>query len=105
MGVEVLGPPYHAFFLSSYCLSFLASPPPSQPFLPSFLLSFILAAPRFLQDLSSPTGIEPGPSAVRARSPNHWTAREFSVSLRPLLEPLPTREPERASPIWAGCSD
>ena len=22
-------------------------------------------------------GIEPGPSAVRAWSPNHWTAREF----------------------------
>ena len=22
-------------------------------------------------------GIEPGPSAVKARSPNHWTAREF----------------------------
>ena len=23
-------------------------------------------------------GIEPGPSAVRVQSPNHWTAREFS---------------------------
>ena len=23
-------------------------------------------------------GIEPGPSAVKARSPNHWTAREFA---------------------------
>jgi len=23
-------------------------------------------------------GIEPGPSAVRAKTPNHWTAREFS---------------------------
>ena len=23
------------------------------------------------------TGIEPAPSAVKARSPNHWTAREF----------------------------
>ena len=22
-------------------------------------------------------GIEPGPSAVKAQSPNHWTAREF----------------------------
>ena len=22
-------------------------------------------------------GIEPGPSAVKARSPNHWTAKEF----------------------------
>ena len=24
-------------------------------------------------------GIEPTPSAVKARSPNHWTIREFSV--------------------------
>ena len=24
-------------------------------------------------------GIEPGPSAVKALSPNHWTAREFPV--------------------------
>ena len=23
------------------------------------------------------SGIEPGPSAVKAQSPNHWTAREF----------------------------
>ena len=26
-------------------------------------------------------GIEPMPSAVKAQSPNHWTAREFPVSL------------------------
>ena len=26
-------------------------------------------------------GIEPGPSAVKAWSPNHWTAREFSFTL------------------------
>ena len=36
---------------------------------------FFLAAPCGLQDLSSP--IEPGPSAVKAPSANHWTAREF----------------------------
>ena len=24
-------------------------------------------------------GIEPGPLAVRAQSPNHWTAREFPL--------------------------
>ena len=24
-------------------------------------------------------GIEPRPSAVRVRSPNHWTAREYPV--------------------------
>ena len=29
--------------------------------------------------LVSPPGIEPGPSAVRAQSPNHWTAREFPM--------------------------
>ena len=27
-------------------------------------------------------GIKPGPSAVRARSPNHWTAREFPYILK-----------------------
>ena len=26
-------------------------------------------------------GIEPGPSAVKAPSPNHWTAREFPIFL------------------------
>ena len=34
---------------------------------------FFLAVPCGLWDLSSPPGIEPGPSAVRTRSPNHWT--------------------------------
>ena len=27
--------------------------------------------------LVPPPGIEPGPSVVKAQSPNHWTAREF----------------------------
>ena len=26
-------------------------------------------------------GIEPGPMAMKARSPNHWTAREFPEQL------------------------
>ena len=33
--------------------------------------------------LVSQPGIEPTPSAVKARSPNHWTAREF-LEIRPL---------------------
>ena len=39
-----------------------------------------------LQDLSS--GVEPRPTAVKARSPNHWTAREFLsfCMLRPVLD-------------------
>ena len=43
-----------------------------------FVCSFVLAAAHGLWDLSS----APGPSAVKARSPNHWTTREF----------LPTQE-------------
>ena len=41
-----------------------------------------LAAPHGLRDLSSLTrgpGIEPMPPAVEARSPNHWSAREFPL--------------------------
>ena len=30
--------------------------------------------------LAPQPGIEPGPLAVRARSPNHWTTREFPDS-------------------------
>ena len=30
-----------------------------------------------LWDLSSPRGIEPGPSAVKAWSPPHWIVRGF----------------------------
>ena len=30
-----------------------------------------------LWDLTSPAGIEPGPMAVNAWSPHHWTTREF----------------------------
>ena len=32
------------------------------------------------QDLSSPTGVEPAPLAVKTWSPNHWTAREFPAA-------------------------
>ena len=31
--------------------------------------------PRGLGNLSSPTGMEPGPPAVEVWSPNHWTVR------------------------------
>ena len=44
------------------------------------LFVYLLAAPSCLWDLCSPTrgpGIEPNPLAVKAPSPNHWTAREF----------------------------
>ena len=36
-----------------------------------------MSAPCGLWDLSSQLGIEPGPLAVKASSPNHWTSREF----------------------------
>ena len=39
-----------------------------------FLSLFFLAARRILVPWP---GIEPGPSAVQAPSPNRWTAREF----------------------------
>ena len=43
-----------------------------------FILFFnFLAAPRGMQNLSSPTRDLTGAPAVRAWSPNHWTAREF----------------------------
>ena len=35
------------------------------------------------------SGIEPGPSAVRAQSPNHWTAREFPIALVFFLKKVP----------------
>ena len=34
------------------------------------LFCFVLASPRGLWDLSSPTGMQPRPSAVKARSPS-----------------------------------
>ena len=33
--------------------------------------------PHSLWDLRFQPGIEPGPMALKAQSPNHWTAREF----------------------------
>ena len=42
------------------------------------LLLFFLTVPHSLWDLSFPTGIEPRPLAVRARSLNYWTTRKFS---------------------------
>ena len=44
----------------------------------SFVL-FCLAALLACGILVSRPGIEPGPPAVRAQSPNHWTAREFPI--------------------------
>ena len=41
------------------------------------LFFFFLAAPHSLQDLGSQPGMEPRAPAVEARSPNHWTTREF----------------------------
>lgn len=41
---------------------------------------FFLAVPRGLWDRSSRPGIELSPSAVKARSTNHWTAREVPAS-------------------------
>ena len=40
-----------------------------------------LAVPYGLWDLSSPTRIEPVPSAAKAQSLNCWTTREFPVNL------------------------
>ena len=45
----------------------------------SLVVVFFLTPPSSLQDLSFLTGSEPGPSAVKARSPNYWTTREFPV--------------------------
>ena len=36
-----------------------------------------MASPRGSRDLSSSTRDQLGPLALKARSPNHWTAREF----------------------------
>ena len=46
---------------------------------PVVLIFFLLAAPHGLQDLSSPTRDQSQAPAVKALSPNHWTAREFPV--------------------------
>ena len=40
-------------------------------------LFFFLAMPRSLQNLSFPTKDQTWAPAVRALTPNHWTAREF----------------------------
>ena len=61
---------------------------------------FFLVVPCGLWDLCSPTrdGIETRPSAVRAQSPNNWTAREFPMEQILLtsfskLEIVPLRKP------------
>ena len=41
-----------------------------------YLLFFFLAV-RLVGILVPRPGMEPGPPAVEARSPNHWTSREF----------------------------
>ena len=41
-----------------------------------------------LWDLSSPTGIEPGATAVKAWSSSHWTTRGFLLMSSPHLPPL-----------------
>ena len=38
---------------------------------------FFLDVLHSLWDHSFQPGIEPGPMALKAQSPNHWTAREF----------------------------
>ena len=38
---------------------------------------FLLDVPHSLWDLRFQPGIEPGPMALKAQSPNQWTAREF----------------------------
>ena len=43
----------------------------------SFPFFFFLPLPVARGILVPRPGIDPGPLAVRARSPNHWTAREF----------------------------
>ena len=45
--------------------------------------------------LVPPPGIEPGPSAVRTQSPNHWTTREFLRD--PFLE---MRKPGTSEARW-----
>ena len=51
--------------------------------LPIFGFTFLLATPHSLQDLNSPTRDWTRAKAVKAPSPNHWTAREFLSSLLP----------------------
>ena len=46
-----------------------------------FCLFVCLAISHLLWDLSSLWGIEPGPLAVNAPTPNHCTAREFPLQL------------------------
>ena len=45
------------------------------------ILFFVFVWPRHAACgiLVSRPGIEPGPLAVKARSPNHWTARKFPI--------------------------
>ena len=38
--------------------------------------------------LTPQPGIEPGPQAVKAQSPNHWTAKEFPLEFQILILPL-----------------
>ena len=54
-----------------------------------------------LQDLSSQTGIAPRAMAVKARSPNHWPAREFSreKSLQPVKGTKPQLRDSRRVPL------
>ena len=66
-----------------------------------FLFLFFKLHSLACEILGPQTGIEPGPWAVRARSPNHWTAREFpthSYSLPYALKdtiPVPTVLPSQ----------
>ena len=46
-----------------------------------FVCLFVLAEPWGLQDLSSPTRNWTQAMAVKVPSPNHWTAREFPISI------------------------
>ena len=74
-------------------------------FLERFVFIF-LAAPHGIRDLSSPTRDRTPGLAVKALSPNHWTAREFSSfffflnPLHPYL-PLPTPLPVAATSLFS----
>ena len=53
----------------------------------------------WLWDLNSQPGIEPAPSAVKAQSPNHWTAREFPIKFPSFLSKQPYFQYENTKPL------
>ena len=54
------------------------------PTVTSLIFAFLFFSPLWSHHaacgmLAPQPGTEPGPSAVKVRSPNHWTAREFPL--------------------------